>query len=143
DDDARELVIISRSNAEEEQATTRPVAADGNAPLAVYVSDLLPLPGYPLSTSAFLAGLNADAATERLLSLVGRTGDPSEVRSGMRFPGEDAVVFNPPARNARFTGRDEDLRDLRARLRTRGTAAVLQGALPVALQGLGGIGKSQ
>ncbi|HEU5109755.1 MAG TPA: FxSxx-COOH system tetratricopeptide repeat protein, partial [Micromonosporaceae bacterium] len=140
-DAARELLLISRANADEERSTTR-YDADARPPLAVYVSDLLPLPGLPLSSSAFVAGLNAEAAAERVLNLVGRAG--AEVgQGGVRYPGEDAFVFNVPARNARFTGREQDLRDLRARLRSQRTAAVLQGNLPVALQGMGGIGKSQ
>ena len=47
-----------------------------------------------------------------------------------------------PARNARFTGREVALRDLRTQLRS-GTAVVLFGAQSVALQGMGGVGKTQ
>jgi tetratricopeptide (TPR) repeat protein len=139
--DARELLIVSRANAADVATMSWP-GGDDRTPLAVYVADLLPLPGLPLSSSAFIAGLTGDAAAERLLVLVGRPGGGG-VQGGMRYPADDAAVFNVPARNARFTGRDQDLRDLRARLRAGGQATGPQGALPVALQGMGGVGKSQ
>src|SRR5688572_16030314 len=117
-------------------------AGDDRTPLAAYVADLLPLPGLPLSTSVFLAGLDGDRAAERLLTLVGRPGRGG-VQSGMRYPADAAAGFSVPPSNARFTGRDQDMRDLRARVRTRGLATDPQGALPVALLGMGGVGKSQ
>jgi NB-ARC domain. len=115
-------------------------------PLAIYVVDMLPLSGFPISSSAFIAGQPAAGAAERIVKLVGHPGLDSETWSGARgprFPGDETVVFNAPARNARFTGREDDLRQLRAQLRTGRTAVVLPRSLPVALQGMGGIGKTQ
>ncbi|MGH3922198.1 MAG: FxSxx-COOH system tetratricopeptide repeat protein, partial [Pseudonocardiaceae bacterium] len=55
------------------------------------------------------------------------------------FPGDEPRWFHAPVRNARFTGRTEDLQRLRRELQAQGRAVVL----PVALQGMGGIGKTQ
>jgi tetratricopeptide (TPR) repeat protein len=44
------------------------------------------------------------------------------------------------ARNVRFTGREDDLSELRSALRTAGSAVVVS---PIALHGLGGVGKTQ
>ncbi|MFD0788185.1 FxSxx-COOH system tetratricopeptide repeat protein, partial [Micromonospora azadirachtae] len=56
-----------------------------------------------------------------------------------RFPGTEPLIFNAPNRNARFTGREDDLAELRRQLQSGGSAVVL----PVALQGMGGVGKTQ
>lgn len=115
--------------------------AGSGAPLAVYVADLRPLPEFPVEASAYLSGLAATGAAERLLRLVGHVGPAAAgpTPRGPRFPGDEPAVFKAPVRNARFTGRDDDLQQLRSQLRAGGSAVVL----PVALQGMGGVGKTQ
>ena len=70
---------------------------------------------------------------------------PSLVRrssqaGGAPWPPRDRAISNLPPRNLVFTGRDDQLTDLRQRLHGAWTAAVVQ---PQALHGLGGVGKSQ
>jgi MinD-like ATPase involved in chromosome partitioning or flagellar assembly/tetratricopeptide (TPR) repeat protein len=143
---ARQLTIISHANAAWHTGIITRDHHGTRVPLAVYVADMLPLSGFPISSSAFVAGQPAAVAVERIVKLVGHPGLDAESWSGgrgPRFPGDETVVFNAPARNARFTGREDDLRRLRAQLRTGRPAVVLPRSLPVALQGMGGIGKTQ
>jgi hypothetical protein len=88
-----------------------------------------------------LAGATQTEAVERLIEeLEGRPTDLESVISGLRYPGgEGPQVQNIPARNVNFTGRDADLRALREQLRSRRLAVVL----PLTIQGLGGVGKTQ
>ena len=58
---------------------------------------------------------------------------------GQRFPTGHPKTWNVSARNAVFTGRDEAMERLRRQV-TGGSTTVL---LPVALHGLGGVGKTQ
>jgi MinD-like ATPase involved in chromosome partitioning or flagellar assembly len=139
----RRLALVSHASTGDPADVVPRSRSGSQPPLAVYVDDLSPLPAYPLATSAFISGKPAELAMERLLRLVGRSledVDPQAI--GVRYPGRPPVVFNPLARNVRFTGRESDLRDLRARLRG-GRPVVVSGTTPVALQGMGGIGKTQ
>ncbi|MEV4276332.1 FxSxx-COOH system tetratricopeptide repeat protein [Actinoplanes xinjiangensis] len=125
---------------------------EGSAPIddadlrAVYTTaDIKPWRRIAPANSAFIAGLSATAAAERVLELVGRpiTDTDAILAGAPRFPGEEPqLVANLPARNARFTGREPVLRELREQLRA-GTAVVLFGTQAVALQGMGGVGKTQ
>ncbi|MEU4563597.1 FxSxx-COOH system tetratricopeptide repeat protein [Actinoplanes sp. NPDC023936] len=142
-DGGARITLISHNNP---TGPTELVPRDRSGPRparAVYVDDLSPLPNYPAASSAFLSNKTAEQALERVLRLVGRTlhdVDPQEI--GVRYPGTPPVEFQALARNARFTGREADLRDLRSQLRGE-KKVVLSGAKPVALQGMGGIGKTQ
>lgn len=141
---ARTLTIVSHANVVSEAAFISADSTTARLPLAAYVSDVPRLANVPLSNSAQIAGQPAAAAVERILGLVGRTGiEPDTVLvGGPRYAGDENKIFNIPQRNSRFTGREEDLRRLRGHLRER-SAVVLSGAQPVALQGMGGIGKTQ
>jgi MinD-like ATPase involved in chromosome partitioning or flagellar assembly/tetratricopeptide (TPR) repeat protein len=90
----------------------------------------------------FLAGLTETQAMEQLIDRFDGTQPPESesVLAAMRYPGggRDQIV-NMPARNVNFTGRDGDLRELREELRSRRVAVVL----PLTIQGLGGVGKTQ
>jgi hypothetical protein len=144
---ARLLKVISQANARKEEDTIPTERGSARDPLAVYVSELLPVSKkIPLANTATIAGLSAEAAVDTILRLVGRPDGEIDSRSnaaGPRYPGTEPVVFNVPARNVRFTGREGDLEQLRRMLRPGGSAVVISGVQPVALHGMGGIGKTQ
>jgi len=97
-----------------------------------------------------LVGLDESAATAELLTGVarGRARPPGPIAfpgaaapaPEGRFPGRQPQVFRVPARNPNFTGRDEQLQDLRAMLRAGRSGAAVQAS---AVHGLGGVGKTQ
>jgi len=109
---------------------------------AVYVSDMPPLDHYPLRDSESLAGRTAAEAVQRVIHLVGADAVPDHALRALveRYPVKEPKISNAPVRNARFTGRAEVLHELRVRMRLRRPGAPLQ---PVALLGLGGMGKTQ
>jgi tetratricopeptide (TPR) repeat protein len=78
-------------------------------------------------------------AIERLERLVDLA--PGSARRGTplpRYPGYQPQIFDVRARNEGFTGREQDLRELRAELRSFSTAVVR----PIALLGTAGVGKT-
>jgi len=83
-------------------------------------------------------------ARQVLLVAVGLSGSRAQVvaRSGQasvaRFPGTPPTVWNLPARNTAFTGRD----DLLERVRNHFVAST-HAAGPLVLHGIGGVGKTQ
>jgi TIR domain/Tetratricopeptide repeat/NB-ARC domain len=94
-----------------------------------------------------LVDTDEPTAKRLLLDGVGTTGArptsapfPGATRGAMRFPGQGPGISNLPARNRNFSGRDELLEDLHARLQTESAAAVVPTG---ALHGLGGVGKTQ
>lgn len=90
----------------------------------------------------FLAGLSEAQVVDLLIDRFGgrRPADPESGIPALPYPGGSRPqVLNIPARNANFTGRDRELRKLRDELRTGGMTVVL----PVAVAGLGGVGKTQ
>jgi MinD-like ATPase involved in chromosome partitioning or flagellar assembly/tetratricopeptide (TPR) repeat protein len=137
DADARTLTIISGSF-RDRQRTQPPTPSRSD--LALYVSPGRPLPEYSSAQAAFVSGIPENEAIERLLRLLDVAGRPDSDLEGLAYyPGREPKVDRTPARNTRFTGREADLRDLREQLREHGRAVVL----PVALHGLGGVGKTQ
>jgi MinD-like ATPase involved in chromosome partitioning or flagellar assembly len=142
---SRQLTIVSQVNREQEANTHTGSRHPGRPPLAIYVADVRPLPHIQKAHSVSIASVPADAAIGRILRLVGRATTEAErdaAEGQLRYPGADVTVFNVPLRNPRFTGREEDLRRLRNKLRTGQSAVVLPRSMPVALQGMGGIGKT-
>ncbi|WP_436531285.1 FxSxx-COOH system tetratricopeptide repeat protein [Actinoplanes sp. HUAS TT8] len=85
-----------------------------------------------------LRGAGAEAAIGRTLRLVGADDSAGAGWHATlpRFPGEPAQVQNAPVKNPRFTGRHQQLRELRETLKR-------SGGTPVALIGGAGMGKSQ
>ncbi|MDQ2879747.1 MAG: FxSxx-COOH system tetratricopeptide repeat protein [Actinomycetota bacterium] len=134
------LAIVSKSYvAVRKDVETQDLWA-GPSHLVMYIEDVR-LREVSTEARTNIAGLDEKAATERLIELVGKIGAETShggSRIG-RFPGAEPRWFQAPARNARFTGRVEDLQRLRRELHAEGRAVVL----PVALQGMGGIGKTQ
>jgi tetratricopeptide (TPR) repeat protein len=111
---------------------------------AVYVAVTPPLPEFPAASSASLVDASESDAARRLEVLLGLADAPRRpAMAGVpapRFPGLEPRLVKANARNPRFTGREADIRELRTQLRTAGTTVVVA---PVALQGLGGVGKTQ
>ncbi|MBB2944661.1 hypothetical protein FB565_004394 [Actinoplanes lutulentus] len=139
---ARQLSLVSQTNAEAEAARISLDRPDPRAPLVAYIADVRPFRGRAAEDNAFLFGQPEATAIERLLKLVRRpTADIDMSRIGVRFPGTPAAVFNAPIRNMLFTGREGDLLRLREQLQDQGASALL-GNQSVALQGMGGIGKT-
>ena len=88
-----------------------------------------------------LVGLDAPAAVQALLRGVDPERPPAEAGEpavATRFPGGRPRIWNVPARNGTFTGRAEALERLREQLGGGGDRA-----RPIALHGLGGVGKTQ
>jgi hypothetical protein len=102
-----------------------------------------------------LVDVDENTARERLLAAVGpppprpttapfpgtsRTGTAATTGGGVgRFPGAGPVVSNLPGRNRHFSGRDELLTRLHAKIQ----AAAATGVLPLeVMHGLGGVGKT-
>ena len=111
--------------------------------LPVYVTATRPLPEFtPSAGAAFLTGLTEHDAIEQLLRLLGLGSPPASADAWhprARYPGSEPKINRVLARNARFTGRENDLRQLRKEFRSHGQSAIL----PVTLHGLGGVGKTQ
>jgi hypothetical protein len=93
-------------------------------------------------TAELLGVTDPGAATGILLRLAGvPDAEAAAARPPgiQRFPTGQPKIWNVSARNAVFTGRDEAMERLRRQI-TGGSTTVI---LPVALHGLGGVGKTQ
>jgi tetratricopeptide (TPR) repeat protein len=136
-DAARTLVIVS--SATSGTAATRDLAS-ARPPLAVYIADVRHSADFPPESSTSTVGCDEVTAADRILSLVGRSGPVvGDPLSRVRYPRTEPGLFQAPVRNARFTGREEELLELRTQLKAGRTAVVL----PVTLRGMGGVGKTQ
>ncbi|MEV6348792.1 FxSxx-COOH system tetratricopeptide repeat protein [Actinoplanes sp. NPDC051851] len=132
----RDLLIVSeRSEANPDLRLSSASLIRPNA-LAVCLTDSAQTALLADRRATFLTGLDEAGSVDAVLRLVGRPeGLPSGARgSGVRFPAQEPSVANLEPRNQRFTGREADLVSVREHLMTGGA---------VALQGMGGIGKSQ
>ena len=110
--------------------------------LAVYVASApRSLPEFPPASSVQLATARSEAeAVDRLERLFRIATDPEDRAAAMsRYPGtEPRVLRGLAARNERFTGRENDLRELRDQLQGSSTAVVR----PLTLLGTAGVGKT-
>lgn len=144
--EARLLLIVSAASADTQAMLVPRKRDDSRSVLAVYVDEVRTLPGLTTSASAFVAGLDADAAMVRILRLVGRTGAALPLvrrQLGRRFPGRPPEIVELPERNPRFTGREAELRRIRAYLHAHTEADASRRPVPVLLHGMGGVGKTQ
>lgn len=110
--------------------------------ILVHVTTARPSADLSSAPSAFVADLTEQEAIDELHRLVGLPRRPVSRRQAVgriRYPGVEPRVNTAPVPNIRFTGRDKDLRQLREQLRRSADS----GGQPVALEGLGGVGKTQ
>jgi MinD-like ATPase involved in chromosome partitioning or flagellar assembly len=108
----------------------------------VYVAETRALEVFADRSTANLTRLDERAASEAVLAALGIADAEPPGRTpalALRYPGSVPQVWNVAPRNPSFTGRNEMLESLRAQLAAKGSAVVL----PVALHGLGGVGKTQ
>lgn len=146
----RTLAILSPAYARSRQAMsfarqvadTDPSRSRGQL-TAVYVAEMRPIEPFSGRASIDLIGLGENAAAEtvlRSLELSGTETNGTEAAvAGPRYPGSVPRIWNVGPRNATFTGRNSVLESLRSQLTAKGAAVVV----PVALHGLGGVGKTQ
>ncbi|BCJ58373.1 FxSxx-COOH system tetratricopeptide repeat protein [Micromonospora endophytica] len=90
-----------------------------------------------------LVGVNEQEAIDRLLEALGHptrpAGDPQDAQRRRRFPGNEPPLWRVPLpRNVQFVGRGLLLEEMRDWL-----SSAEAGHGPLALHGLGGVGKSQ
>lgn len=114
--------------------------SDARTILAIKVADSPAPSGWERQTIN-LSGLGENEALVTLLrSLDLPRKSVAPAMRDVRYPGNlPRILNNLPSRNRFFVGRDSLLEDLRDKLAGGGQAVVL----PQALQGLGGVGKSQ
>lgn len=139
--ETRRVAIVSESSISRMQDDSPRTA---HPDLLISVSDVrLPPELMGMETPVIsLVGLSESQAVDRLVdAFKGRRSGHSEPGIGaLRFPGSNRLqILSLPARNINFTGRDNDLRDLRKELRSSNMTVVL----PVTIEGLGGVGKTQ
>jgi MinD-like ATPase involved in chromosome partitioning or flagellar assembly len=132
--DARPLLLLSHR-----ADLDAPDSADDDRQLCVVLSDHARRPALPTSQIASIFAQPGDRAIDRILTLVGRPDAHIDRVDLPPFPGREPGLFQAPPRNPRFTGRDDDIRELRARLRQTAPGS----GDPVVLHGLGGSGKTQ
>lgn len=121
-----------------EQDTEQTTLVGSN--FVVYVAGGRSAPEIMAMARTSLVGVRDEAdAIDRLERLVDLA--PESARRGTplpRYPGYQPQIFDVRARNEGFTGREQDLRELRAELRSFSTAVVR----PIALLGTAGVGKT-
>ena len=105
----------------------------------VTVGEVRPVGSLTDRIGAELVGHDEPSAIEALLHTLDHPGLPEGQAGMVRFPGSIPQVWNVQPRNASFTGRNFVLEHLRDQLVTKAVSVVL----PVALHGLGGVGKTQ
>lgn len=137
----RDLLIVSeRSEADPDLRLSSLIQLRPTA-LAVCITDSARTSLLNNRRATYLTGLDEPAAIQAVLRLVGRAEalGPQPRGGTVRYPSDEPLASNLDPRNQRFTGREADLVDVRHRLLTSGGGQVST----VALQGMGGVGKSQ
>ena len=141
----RTLALVSPAFARSRAATSfarqiakKDPARSQNRLTAVYVSETRVLDPFAGRPSIDLAGLSEPSAIGVLLGALD-LATAGVVGANPRYPGSQPQIWNVGHRNANFTGRGSVLETLRGQLTAKGSAVVL----PVALHGLGGVGKTQ
>lgn len=118
-------------------ADTDPSRSRGQL-IAVNVAEVRTAEVFAGRPSLDLSGLSSQAATEAVLRVLDLPV-PDNLRPAIRFPGTAPTIWNVGPRNATFTGRNPMLERLREQLASKSVSVVL----PIALHGLGGVGKTQ
>jgi tetratricopeptide (TPR) repeat protein len=138
DRDQRTLTLVSPKYLERRHG--QPESESAPRPgYAVYVADSQPLPEFTPASSAFLSGVRRDEAADRLRKLFGLTVVTEERRiPAARYPANEPKIIRVGVRNDAFSGREDTLQALREQLRGYGG----QGARPIDLHGLAGVGKT-
>jgi MinD-like ATPase involved in chromosome partitioning or flagellar assembly len=132
------VAIVSESSA----SRMRDFAPAAQADLIISVNETQLPPELAKVPVILLAWLSEAQAVDQLIDQLGgrRPADWGPGIVALRYPGSDRPqVTNIPARNANFTGRDEDLQKLREHLRAHGAA----GLHPLTIRGRSGVGKTQ
>jgi tetratricopeptide repeat protein/NB-ARC domain-containing protein/AAA domain-containing protein len=143
DADARAVMVMSAEASRSNHATTaaRALAEVGRLLAFAVISEVRPDRTLAAAPLVNLIGLGEREATRALLRGLDLPTQESTTQTAgrARFPGSTPRISNAPGRNATFTGRDVNLEKLRDEI-LGGSPAVI---LPVALHGLGGVGKTQ
>lgn len=138
---SRELHLVSRAYlaARRERGGPSGARPGGSPALALHLDDTTPSVDTPPGSWATVYERGATAAAEAVWELVGRSADAyGRPVPATRYPAAEPMVFYAPARNVRFTGREQLLLRLREELK-----AAARDRVPVALRGGAGIGKTQ
>jgi MinD-like ATPase involved in chromosome partitioning or flagellar assembly len=136
--ETKTVAIVSESSA----SRMRDLTSAGQPDRLISVSESRLPPSLADVPAIFLGGLSETEAMDTLIDRFNgqRPADSESGIAGLRYPGGDRPrLTNVPARNANFTGRDEDLRKLREDLRAHSTASLH----PLNIRGLSGVGKTQ
>src|SRR5262249_44357720 len=140
----RVIMLVSAETARSGHAaaTARALADAGRLLSLAAISDVRPDRGLTGAPTVKLVGLSEREATSALLRGLGLPESDAATSDGVgrvRYPGIGPRILSAPGRNATFTGRDDILEKLRDEIVGDSPAVIL----PVALHGLGGVGKTQ
>jgi len=143
DTNTKIIALMSAETTRDPDAMTQLRSWSSTGQLAVAALTELRSDSRLAAPTAELHGVTDPAAATSILLRLAEVPD-TEIASarppeGQRFPTGHPMIWNVSPRNAVFTGRDEAMERLRRQV-TGGSTTVL---LPVALHGLGGVGKTQ
>ena len=137
----RDLLIVSERSEADPDLRLSSLSRQRPTALAVCVTDSVRTSLLADRRATFLTRLDEQSAIHAVLRLVGRSEalGPQPRGGTVRYPFDEPLASNLDPRNQRFTGRESDLLEVRHRLLAGGSGQVST----VALQGMGGVGKSQ
>ena len=143
DTNTKIIALMSAETTRDPDAMTQLRSWSSTGQLAVAALTELRSDSRLAAPTAELHGVTDSMAATSILLRLAEVPD-AEIASarppeGQRFPTGHPMIWNVSPRNAVFTGRDEAMERLRRQV-TGGSTTVL---LPVALHGLGGVGKTQ